>query len=316
MTQSQTQAGSSHRWSLWGTYAFLAVDRPELLLEARREADRILDAIAQACSRFRDDSDLVAVNRTPGRWVRVDPLLVAAVRVAVAAAEESAGLVDPCLGRSLVSLGYDRDLAAVHPVAAGRVATTTIPRSGAWREVRWQDDAVRIPEDVSLDLGATAKAWAADLVARSVAERLGCTCVVSLGGDLRVTARDDAPVSWPVVVSEHPADPVATEVTVTGGLATSSTVVRRWRTAGGEQHHLLDPRTGRPVAGPFRTVTAAGTTALAANTASTAALVLGAEAPAWLHQHGVTARLVDHGGRVTTTGDWPAESPTESGSVR
>ena len=46
----------------------------------------------------------------------------------------------------------------------------------------------------------------------------------------------------------------------TGGLATSSTTVRRWRAGGAELHHIVDPRTGLPAAEVWRTVTvAAGT---------------------------------------------------------
>jgi thiamine biosynthesis lipoprotein len=108
-----------------------------------------------------------------------------------------------------------------------------------------------------------------------------------------------------VQVSEAPGGdgPV---VLVRGGLATSSTTVRRWRgRSGSVVHHVVDPRTGSPAAEVHRTVTCAGADALAANAASTAALVLGAEAPAWLATRGVTARLVDLDGAVTTVGDWP-----------
>ena len=87
--------------------------------------------------------------------------------------------------------------------------------------------------------------------------------------------------------------------------ATSSTAARRWVRGGREWHHLIDPRTGEPARGPWRTVTAVGHTAAAANTASTAAIVLGVQAAAWLSAHGVAARLVDHDDQVTTTPGWP-----------
>ena len=102
-------------------------------------------------------------------------------------------------------------------------------------------------------------------------------------------------------------------VAVSGGLATSTTVVRRWRSGGSLQHHLLDPATGRPAAAPYRTVTAGGSTCLGANAATTAAVVLGEQAPQWLAANGVTARLVAQDGTVTTVGDWPSDAP-EDGS--
>ena len=81
---------------------------------------------------------------------------------------------------------------------------------------------------------------------------------------------------------------------------------RRWRRGGRQWHHLVDPRTGTPAAGCWRTVTALGHTAAAANTATTAAIVLGDAALEWLTARGVAARLVDHEGRVSRTPDWVA----------
>ena len=310
MNTSTVTPGASHSWALWGGYAFLAVDDPSCLLDARRITDRIVAGVDAACSRFRPDSGLTHANRHAGRWVEADPLLVAATTVAIAAAHETDGLVDPCLGRTMVSLGYDADLGelAVRPTPPGLPLPPPLPQ--AWRELEVADDAIRVPAGVALDLGATAKAWAADLVAAAVVEALGRAVVVSLGGDLRVLGPNQAsPATWPVRVAEQPDDvETGPVVVVGGGLATSSTVVRRWQTRAGVRHHLVHPRTGAPVAGSFRTVTAAGETCVAANVATTAALVLGDEAPAWLHERGVTARLVTTGGAVVTVGDWPSDS--------
>ena len=89
----------------------LVVAGPAALDAARAEAVRLLSAVDAAYSRFRPDSDLVRANLAAGRWVRVHPLLVAALTAALAAAEETGGLVDPTLGAALEALGYDRDFA-------------------------------------------------------------------------------------------------------------------------------------------------------------------------------------------------------------
>ena len=290
-----------------GTYVHLATSDAALLDRAVAVAGSVLTTIDRTCSRFRRDSDLSRVNARAGHAVPVDPVLVAAVRVAIAAAHESDGLVDPCLGAQLVALGYDADLGvvALRPDQPWR----PLPRhpAGAWRDVEVEDETVRVPRGISLDLGATAKAWAADLVALTILEELGSGCVVSLGGDIRVVGDDRVP-SWPVRVTEKPDDQGGTWVWLdAGGLATSSTVVRRWRAGGAERHHLVDPRTGLPVDGPWRTVTATGPTSVAANVATTAALVLGAEAVDWLDARGIDARLVGRDGRTTRTGTWPGE---------
>lgn len=300
-------APSVLRWDALGTYVYLAVDDPAALAEAGDLARHVLHLVDRTCSRFRSDSDLARVNAHAGDWVAVDPVLVAATSVALEAAELTDGLVDPCLGRPMVALGYDQTIRSVR-IRDPRAFPAPLPfthRPQAWREVRLDPEgALRIPADCALDLGATGKAWASDLVAATVADRLGCRAVVSLGGDVRIGGR--AGPAWPVRVTEGPQDAEAELVLLDGGgLATSSTRARRWRTGDTDQHHLLDPRTGRPVAGPWRTVTATGPTCVAANVASTAALVLAEDAVGWLDRRRVTARLVAVDGAVTTTGGWP-----------
>lgn len=290
-----------------GCHVHVATSDPAELRPAVAVAERLLGGVDATCSRFRRDSDLSRVNAAAGRWVPVAPLLLAAVRVALAAAHESDGLVDPCLGARLVYLGYDADFGVVrlrHDAPGHQLRPHP---TGAWREVEIDDAAIRIPTGVALDLGATAKAWAADLVALSIVHGLGGGVVVSIGGDVRVVSDERVP-AWPVSVTEKPGGEQGSTVWIdSGGVATSTTVVRRWRAGGTERHHLLDPRSGLPVDGPWRTVTATGPTCVAANVATTAALVLGAQAPAWLEARGVDARLVRKDGRLTRTGNWPVE---------
>jgi thiamine biosynthesis lipoprotein len=304
------------QWSALGTYVQLVVAGPDRLDAARTEAERLLAAVDRACSRFRPDADLVRANHAAGSWVPVHPLLVAALTAALAAADETGGLVDPTLGRALETLGYDRDFAELpRPAAAPEAVPPADPahvptavRPGAWREVGVDPAGrVRVPDGVVLDLGAVGKAFAADLVAGSVARTVGVDCVISIGGDVAVGATPDSPGHpWQVAVAEGPADrPTQLVVLDRGGIATSTTTHRRWQHAGATVHHLLDPRTGRPVERSWRTVSVAAATCVAANTASTAALVLGAAAPAWLAERGLPARLVARDGTVTVVGGWP-----------
>jgi len=297
-----------------GTYVHLQTEGdPD---RAQQLAVRLLDEVDLACSRFRPDSDLSRLNRAAGAWTPVSPTLVSALEVAIAVAAATDGLVDPCLGRTLVELGYDTDFGRLRTTARTPVAVPAVP--GAWQQIEVDPaGAARIPAGVSLDLGASAKAWASDLVASTLVADLGAPVLVSLGGDLSVAAPPGERRTWPVSITEHPGgrgETVATE-TVTiddGGLATSSTQVRRWHAGTADLHHLIDPRTGRPTTGPWRTVTATGPSCTAANAASTAALVLGAEAPAWLAAHQVDARLIGTDGQVLLCGAWPtaATAPT------
>jgi FAD:protein FMN transferase len=296
-----------HRFRALGTYVHLSTTGN--LARAVELATAVLAEIDRACSRFRPDSELSRANARAGQWTEVSPLLAAAVTVAVDAARETDGLVDPCLGHQLVEIGYDEDFAGVLARGDGRPVPTASARPDAWQEVGADvDGAVFVPAGVQLDLGATAKAWASDLLAVTLVDAVGGDALVSLGGDIRIAGPGRR--AWPVQVTEHPdglgdaLDPV--EITVdAGGLATSSTVVRRWRAGGTTQHHLLDPRTGRPVTPYWRTVTATGPTCVAANVATTAAIVLGPDAEDWLNHREVDARLVGVDGEVRSTGRWP-----------
>ncbi len=292
-----------------GTYVYLATRQDDRLPALRRLAEEILAEVDRACSRFRDDSDLTLANRHAGAWVDVDPVLVAAVSAAVDAARQTEGLVNPLLGRPLEQLGYDRDFHELVEVDSPVPTFAAPPGLDAWQEIGLDDEgALRVPAGTALDLGATGKAWAADVIAAAAAGELGIEAIVSLGGDIAITDVVPDPEPWPIAISTYPGQPAEATITLDrGGLATSSTRVRRWARRGVQLHHVLDPRTGHPAPTTWRTVTATGPSAIAANTASTAAIVLGPGAPAWLESRGVDARLVGTDGHVETTGAWPAD---------
>lgn len=294
------------RWSAIGCSVHVETALARDLAPAAGAVRRVVADVDEVASRFREDSDLSRVNRAPGTWVRVDPLLVAAVRVAVDAARRTAGIVHPLLGRTMVELGYDTTFASLTPRPARRTAGPT-PDGDAWRAIDLDAAWVRIPGETALDLGATAKAWITDLAVAALEELLDGPAVVAVGGDLRTVGE----TAWEVEVREHPRGEAGTAVRAVGALATSSTQVRRWTVGAEHLHHLVDPRTGRPAAGCWRTVTVAAPTCVAANTASTAAVVLGREAEGWLAASGVlAARLVGTDGRTRAVGRWPDEERT------
>ncbi len=303
-------SATSSRWSALGTSVGVVVHGDGAVAAARRAVEIELAAIDAACSRFRDDSELAAVNAAQGRPVRVSPLLAEAVAVALRAAALTDGRVDPTVGHALALSGYDRDFARVRGSRVRRLRA--VPVAG-WRVVELDPDAgtVRVPSGVRLDLGATAKALAADRAARCAVAASGAAGVlVNLGGDI-ATAGAAPGTGWAVRVADsHRAaasDPGQDLRLASGALATSSTTVRRWRRLGGESHHIVDPRTGAPAAEHWRTVSVAASTCVDANIASTAAIVLGAAAASWLETAGLPARLVTISGAVRTTAGWPGE---------
>ena len=296
-------------WRALGTNVHLLVLDGDLAA-ARASVERLLDDVDRAYSRFRPDSELMRLQSTPGRTDRVSQLLWQALTTAIEVARDTDGAVDPTIGRAMRIIGYDDDFSRV----SGRDAAIHVelgPVPG-WRVVRLDERTrmVHIPAGIEIDLGSSGKALASDLAAaaaRAAAPDGGV--LVSLGGDIATSGR--APdAGWRILASEDsetPADADGEVVAVQGGaVATSSMTVRRWRMGEGTYaHHLLDPWTGAPVEGPWRTVTVAADTCVAANAAATATIVLGERGLSLLEGRGLPARLVGTDGRIVRVGGWP-----------
>jgi thiamine biosynthesis lipoprotein len=303
---------ASEAFRALGTTAVIAAAEPAALPEARRILEAELKAFDDACSRFRPDSELSELNRLSGEWVEVGPLLFLAVEIALAVAERTGGLVDPTVGANLRDAGYDRTFAEVLLRDGTRFRPSFQPVAG-WRCVELDADrrAIRVPPRVELDLGATAKALAADRAAGAASVSVRSGVLVSLGGDVAV-ADTAPPGGWPVRIADDHATPLdgpGPVVSISaGGLASSGTRVRRWTSSGGELHHIIDPRTGRPAATSWHTVSVAAPTCVDANAASTAAIVLGNAGADWLVDARLPARLAAVDGTVSTVNGWPTEA--------
>ncbi len=297
-----------------GTTASVLVTDPRARETAAAMLAAELSAIDAACSRFRADSELSRLNRAAGRTVAISPLLTEALAVALAAARATDGDVDPTCGQSLIGLGYDRDYAEVRR-GTGPPGITVTPAAG-WQSVDLDPlrQAARVPDGVVLDLGATAKALAADRAAGHIAAQAGCGVLVNLGGDIRVAGPPPAG-GWHIGIADDagpdglpPGSRPAHAVIITaGGLATSSPMVRAWRRGTADLHHIVRPGTGLPARTCWQAVSVAAASCVDANAASTASIIRGERAPRWLASLSLPARLVRQDGTVLTVGGWAAE---------
>jgi FAD:protein FMN transferase len=219
-------------------------------------------------SRFRPDSELNRVNAGTAEFVAVSPTFARMLALALDAARRTDGLVDPTLGAAIEAAGYDRDF--------GELADDERPAAptaaGSWRHVRIAGRLVFRYPGTKLDLNCVAKGLAVD----AAVERLSGEGFVAAGGDVAV--RGAAAVGLPDGAS----------LTLrNGGIATSGSTRRRWLRAGELQHHLIDPRTGRPSASPWEEVTVAAGSCLEADVAAKAAFLLGEDGPDWLDERGL-----------------------------
>ncbi len=296
------------RFSIWGTSAVLGVTDPAKIAEARLQLDLELELIEQAASRFRDGTEILELNRRAGQGaIEVSPVLLDLIVCALDADAETAGACDPTVADALIALGYDRDFDDVEDSSTISATTPAPGTSGIIVDPAAM--TVDLPLGVHLDLGATAKARAADRAAIAIAGSLRTGVLVDLGGDLR-TAGEAPTDGWKIGITTEARsgriDAVDEVISVTAGaIASSSTAVRTWRVGDLMAHHVIDPATGWPATRIWTMVTVAASTCAMANSLSTAALVWGEDALFELPQRSIAARLVRPDGSVERIGGWP-----------
>jgi thiamine biosynthesis lipoprotein len=304
-------------WKALGTLAHVLTTRDDRLEPATAAVRQVLEQVDATYSRFRKDSELTRVNSNAGRVTPISPLLITAIEAAMRAARLTDGAVDPTIGRAIRLAGYDDDFSRIsgpHPTLPRerrremKLRAEPVP---GWQAIRVDRLArtVLLPLGVQLDLGSTGKALAADLAATAAMTAAGDGGVlVSLGGDI-ATRGDSPPGGWRILTAEdnrvNPDSDGDVICVPAGGVATSSTTVRRWSRGGQLLHHIIDPKTSLPTTGPFRTVTVVAGTCLDANIASTAAIVRGDAAIDWLTGCRLPARLVENDGTIHYIGPWP-----------
>lgn len=245
---------------------------------------RLFDERDRVFSRFRPESELSRLNRDPSEVVVLSPLFAGALRSALGAAAATDGLVDPTLGLAVEAAGYDRDFALLteddRPPGP--------PVRGRWRTLRLSARLLSRPPGTGLDLNGVVKALAVDAALGLIAGN----ALVAAGGD--VATRGGAVVGLPGEGSLR---------LLAGGIATSGTTKRRWRRGGELQHHLIDPRTGRPAASRWDEVTVAAGSCVSADVAAKAAFLLSKDGPDWLDERGLPGRFLS-GDAVVPNAAW------------
>lgn len=327
---------TAHSFRAMNTDVQLVIDsrsEDEARIAARR-VEAIFVETERTLSRFLPESELSALNRSAGRPFRASPLLLQAVTEALAAARETDGLFDPTVLNALLAAGYDRSFELLDD-GASETRTEDIceaplpdPRSferrvaipaglsprppvslsprlpSSWRDVVADpgSSTITLPTNTSLDLGGIGKGWTVDRAANTL--RHFGNFVVDAGGDIYAAGTQDNGAPWTVGV-EDPADhsrDIAVLAVRDQAVVTSTTSRRRWVLHGQEQHHLIDPRTGRAADSGVISVTVIASSVARAETLAKAALLLGQrEGTRFLEEHGVQGILVLDGGQVKLT---------------
>ena len=235
--------------------------------------ERLFANIDSVFSRFRPRSELNAVNAAESWLVPVSPRFAEAVETAIGAAGATDGLVDPTLGVAIEAAGYDRDFALIE--ADARPPGETTP--GSWRTIRIAGRLLFRPPGTRLDLNGVVKSLAVD------------EALTLLPGEGFVAAGGDIATRGSVAVGLPGGDGLRL---LAGGLATSGRTGRRWSRGGRPQHHLIDPRSGRPSTSRWLDVSVAAESCVAADVAAKAAFLLSFDGPDWLDERGLPGRFV------------------------
>ena len=241
----------------------------DILLAAEGQADRLPEGLAQAerflhasearFTRFSDESELSALNRSAGRRFEASPDLFSVVALARHFFLLTGGLFNPSVLPDLKRVGYDRSIDEVReqgaaplldPVpSAGRISLNEI-------ELDEPNRTIRLPAGMTIDLGGIAKGWIAEQAALRLS-KYAHACAVNAGGDMFPVGLPEGRERWPVAME----DPLHPEVLLTsllvgpGAVATSTITKRTWQQGGKKRHHLIDPRTGEPAVTDWLSVT-------------------------------------------------------------
>jgi thiamine biosynthesis lipoprotein len=233
---------------------------------------RLFEEWEDVFSRFRPESELNRINRDPSPVIVLSRPFAHALRTALRAAAATDGLVDPTVGGAVEAAGYDRDFALLEederPLGP--------PAPGRWRSIRLSGRTLSRPPGLVLDLNGVVKSLAVD----AALELISGDGFVAAGGDLAVRGG---------TIVGLPGDGALR--LLSGGIATSGTTKRRWRRGGAVQHHLIDPRTGRPAESCWDEVTVAAGSCVGADLAAKAAFVLSDQGPEWLDERGLAGRF-------------------------
>jgi len=290
---------------VWNLSASLHVSDRRVERDAERIFREITQRVSRAANRFYETSELSRLN--VARAINASDDFIALWRAADRAVTLTQGACNPAVLPALLAWGYDRDF---DEIDHRDLALQPQVGPAQWEGVHVDEvrGRVELDDGVLLDLGSSAKAWTCDLIADTIAPLTGVA--VEIGGDVAVRGTSPDGGVWAIGLSDSLlVGPSGPRVGLAhGGVATSSRKIRQWRVNGERVNHVIDPATGRPVAGELTAVTVTAATCLEANAFSTAALVWGRrDSLSRISQHGWSARAVCEDGSIITAGPWPSE---------
>ncbi len=232
---------------------------PARVAEGFEEAQRFIQASESRFTRFSEQSELSALNRSAGSPFQASPDFFSVVALAQHFFHQTRGLFDPSILPDLQRVGYDRSMDLVRLQGAAPLFESLLAGDRpSFSQVDLDETRgmILLPPGMSLDLGGIAKGWIAEQAAIILSD-FSSVCAVNAGGDMFLVGLPEGQDKWPVAIE----DPLQPEIDITtirvdpGAVATSSVAKRVWKQGERSRHHLIDPRTGEPAQTAWLSVT-------------------------------------------------------------
>lgn len=251
----------------------------ELARIGAREAWRIESAF----SRYRDDNIVHRINNAGGAGIEVDEETARLLDFADQCYALSEGLFDVTSGVLRKAWRFDGGRAVPDAAEIERL----LPKVG-WQKVVWENSTLTLPAGMEIDFGGIGKEYAVDSAQQLLAVHSDSPALVNLGGDLAVTANRCTAEAWRAGVEDPAGGAARGAIQLTqGALATSGDTYRYVLKDGVRYGHILDPRSGWPVAGAPRSVTVAAPNCTQAGMLATFSMLQGGTAESYLQAQGV-----------------------------
>jgi thiamine biosynthesis lipoprotein len=269
-------------------------------------AQNFVDASEKRFTRFSEQSELSALNRSAGAWFHASPDLFEVVKEAVFYFHKTSGLFDPSILPSLRNAGYIHSMDEIRfagsvPQPARHLQASVSTFASV--ELDKTNSSIRLPADLQIDLGGIAKGWIAERAAHLLSHYTSA-CAVNAGGDMFLVGCPHGQDCWEVGLEDprNPEEDITLLLLQEGAVATSSVVKRAWKQGNIPRHHLINPRTGEPANTPWLSVTVLASHAATAETFAKAFLIANEEETQSLAEQNpeLTVLAVDKDGNLVS----------------
>jgi len=258
-------------------------------------------------SRFLPGSELSRFNRRETETVAVSAEMFDLLTECLKLNEQTGGVFNPLVLKDLEAAGYNASFEKLTPGASANTSAPGVPPALTCLTLHEQRREASLPAGLRLDFGGIGKGYAVDAAAALLVE--ASDFLVDAGGDIYAAGHAPDGGPWRIDVADPaaPEDRIDVVALSDQAIATSWTTRRRWQTASGWAHHLIDPRSGLPAESGVTGATVIASRAVEADVFAKCALILGPEEGLdFLEAQGAQGTLVLVDGSLRRTQHWPS----------